>query len=331
MLVSYESEVASSMIGRSLACLTILALVSCAEGGNLDDGDGGGATSSVTGPGSGPGGSGPGTTGTGCSEEICNGKDDNCDGTIDNPDVLNGRPCETGTPGACGAGTTLCQAGVNTCVPNVEPGSQPEICNAIDDDCNNMIDDVDASETCPAQLPDAGNVATWSCTGTCAITACVVGTWDANGSSTDGCECITDQAATTCGASASTTVPVGGMVTLTGVVEMTGSSDWLTFQFEQPGLAQPFHPRVELTNDAGGTYSMDGMGDCAGNAAGCSTNGGANDETGIAATVWEQSYNYVAGAGCCSDTTPRQTVVSVRLYRSTPPACDAYTVTATNQ
>jgi hypothetical protein len=317
------------MIGRLLACMTILASVSCAEGGNLDDGDGGNTGS--TGVNAGGAGTGGGTTGAGCADETCNGKDDNCDGTIDNPDLLNGLPCDTGTPGACGAGTTLCQAGVNTCVPNVEPGSQPEICNAADDDCNNMIDDVDGNDTCPTQHPSAQNVADWSCTGTCAITACTAGSWDFNASADDGCECITDQAATACGAAATTTVPLGGIVALTGVVEMSGSSDWLTFQFDQPTAGLPFHPKVELTNNAGGSYSMDVMVDCAGTAAGCSTTGGANDETGIAATVWEQSYNYVAGAGCCTDTTPRQTVVTVRLNRTTPPACDAYTVTATNQ
>lgn len=325
------------MFGRLCASALILVSLGCAEGGNIDGGGGEAGSTGVGDGGAGPSTgtnnpSGPGTTGTGCFDELCNGKDDNCDGTIDNPDLLNGLPCETGTPGACGAGTTLCQNGVPMCTPSVAPGELPEACNAIDDDCNNVVDDLDASVVCPAENPGAQNVGTWSCTGQCAIMACASGTSDFNETLADGCECITDNAATQCDASATTTVPIGGNVALSGVVETSGQSDWLTFQFDVPAAGQPYHPRVELTNNAGGSYAMDVLVDCAGNAAGCSTTGGANDETGIAASVWEQNYNgYTPGAGCCSDPTPRQSVVRVRVNRTTPAACDVYTVTATNQ
>ncbi len=325
------------MTGRLSASLLILVTAACAEGGNL----GGGGEAGSTGVGNEGGGSspstssmpsGPGSTSTGCVDETCNGKDDNCDGTIDNPELLNGQACETGTPGACGSGTTLCQAGVLSCDPTVQPGEQPEVCNAVDDDCNNEVDDLDANVACAAQNPDAENVESWSCLGECAIVACASATSDFNDTLSDGCECVTDNAASQCDASAVVNVPLGGTVALSGVVETSGNSDWLTFEFQLSGVGQPFHPRVELTNNAGGSYSMDVLVDCAGTAAGCSTSGGANDGTGIAATVWEQNYaGYIPGAGCCSDATPRQSVVRIRVNRTTPPACDAYTVTATNQ
>ena len=50
-------------------------------------------------------------------------------------------------------------------------------------------------------------------------------------------------------------------------------------------------------------------------------------------TVWEQNYNkYVPGPGCCSDNTPRQSSVKVRVYLKAgqTPSCIDYTVTATN-
>jgi hypothetical protein len=325
------------MVGRRCASALIVVLFGCAEGGNLDGGGGeAGSTGVGNDGGAGPststeGTTGPGSTGPGCYDETCNGKDDNCDGTIDNAELLNGLPCETGTPGACGTGTTLCENGVPMCTPSVAPGELPEACNAIDDDCNNVVDDLDANAVCPAENPSAQNVDAWSCTGTCAIMACSSGTSDFNGTLEDGCECVTDNAANQCDASATTTVPVGATVMLSGVVETSGASDWLTFQFDVPGPTYPYHPKIELTNSAGGAYSLDILLDCAGNAAGCSTTGGANDETGIAANVWEQNYaGYTPGPGCCSDPTPRQSVVRVRVNRTTPPACDAYTVTATN-
>ena len=324
------------MTGRVLASALILVSAACAEGGAIDGEGGGDSVSASSGPGSPGSGAGEpsssntSSSGSGCGVETCNAKDDDCNGTIDDPDQLNGLACETGTPGACGSGTTLCQAGVTTCVPNTAPGTQPELCNAIDDDCNNQVDDLDANDVCPTQVPNAQNVATWSCTGECAITACTSGASNFNGSVDDGCECITDSASPNCDASATTTVPIGGTVALSGVVEVTGQSDWLTFQFDMPAANAGYHPRVELTNNAGGSYSMDVLVDCQGTAAGCSTTGGANDETGIAATVWEQNYVYTPGPGCCSDPTPRQSIVRVRINRSTPAACDSYTVTATN-
>jgi MYXO-CTERM domain-containing protein len=50
-----------------------------------------------------------------------------------------GQPCETGKLGVCAAGTLQCKKSVIQCIQNVPEG--PELCNALDDDCNGMVDD----------------------------------------------------------------------------------------------------------------------------------------------------------------------------------------------
>ncbi len=73
------------------------------------------------------------------SDEICDGIDNDCNGTVDDGDPGGGSPCDTGMPGACAAGTTACVMGETTCTADA-PGTA-ESCNGVDDDCNGSIDD----------------------------------------------------------------------------------------------------------------------------------------------------------------------------------------------
>lgn len=70
--------------------------------------------------------------------ELCNGVDDNCNGSIDEPNNLNSinTPCGSDI-GACLPGYLLCSPAINDMVCVDYTGPQPEdVCNGINDDCD---------------------------------------------------------------------------------------------------------------------------------------------------------------------------------------------------
>ncbi len=70
--------------------------------------------------------------------ELCNGLDDDCDGTVDDGNPEGGRACGS-LVGACRPGREVCSAGALVCEGAV--AAVDESCNGIDDDCDGTIDD----------------------------------------------------------------------------------------------------------------------------------------------------------------------------------------------
>ncbi len=75
--------------------------------------------------------------------EACNGLDDDCDGGVD--EALDGGPCASDAPGACGMGTTLCREGAETCTAGTP---RVETCDSVDEDCDGRVDEDSLCEDC---------------------------------------------------------------------------------------------------------------------------------------------------------------------------------------
>src|SRR5262249_46720521 len=74
--------------------------------------------------------------------EVCDNKDNDCDGTIDDGNPDGGGTCSTGLPGVCDPGVMNClTGGMLQCVPKVRPDQLTEICNTLDDNCDGTVDE----------------------------------------------------------------------------------------------------------------------------------------------------------------------------------------------
>jgi len=103
--------------------------------------------------------------------ESCNGRDDDCDGSVDEGDPGGGARCGTGT-GECVRGTEACMGGVIECVGGTGPVA--ETCNTRDDDCDGSVDE----ETDFMRDPRNCGACGVTCGLPHAITACDMGSCD---------------------------------------------------------------------------------------------------------------------------------------------------------
>ena len=92
--------------------------------------------------------------------EVCNGKDDNCDGQTDE-DFAIGAPCVAGK-GVCAAtGVNQCSGGQAVCSAKPKTGSA-EKCDGLDNDCNGAVDegcDDDQDGFCDKGMPFVNSLA----------------------------------------------------------------------------------------------------------------------------------------------------------------------------
>lgn len=97
-------------------------------------------------------------------EEVCNQRDDDCDGTEDEIEMGD---CDTQMRGICAQGLLMCRGAIGVCEVQNPPVN--ETCNGLDDDCDGNTDEIPSSECFPADATgctrDADGV--YTCSGLC--------------------------------------------------------------------------------------------------------------------------------------------------------------------
>lgn len=73
--------------------------------------------------------------------ENCDGKDNDCDGEVDEDFPLFGLPCDGSDTDQCANGTWDCLAGGKVVCHQDEPSGLIEVCNGEDDDCDGQVDE----------------------------------------------------------------------------------------------------------------------------------------------------------------------------------------------
>jgi hypothetical protein len=253
--------------------------------------------------------------------EVCNGKDDDCNGTADDGIApvtcgsgvcANTAPgCVGGVPGVCipkdlgieSCGVGECVNFVSKCIGGVPQTCMPkptkvETCNGKDDDCNGTDDDGPPLTMCPP--PAGGTVTLTSCTsGMCKIATCAVGKADVDGNYANGCECTDKLAPSECTAPYDMgTVAVGAFQEYkTANLPVTGRSVWVKVTFLNARSNKISNPRLELRMAAPWTGTpaeqplvMDIItgGTCSGSAPAC---GGSGEGSATNKTDFNFRYN----------------------------------------
>jgi len=94
--------------------------------------------------------------------EVCDGEDNDCDGTPDDGNPGAGVACNTGLAGVCAAGATACQNGAIACTQQVTASA--ETCDGLDNNCNGSIDEgFDVGGVCTNGLGICRRTGIWIC------------------------------------------------------------------------------------------------------------------------------------------------------------------------
>lgn len=138
------------------------------------------------------------------AQEICDGRDNNCDGVFER-DLDNDGHLDPNSLCAIAVNGDLPLDDCNDLSPHIYTGA-PERCDGMDNDCDSLTDErSDADLICATRL---GVLAGFCLDGACAVTACEPLMGDCNDADADGCETDLSASAGNCGA-CGRTCPLG--------------------------------------------------------------------------------------------------------------------------
>jgi hypothetical protein len=187
------------------------------------------------------------------TDVTCDGRDGDCDGSIDEDYIVTATTCGVGECSATGA--LECQGGaeVDTCMPET-PAADDATCDGLDNDCDGSTDEDFTSTPTTCGVGECSATGATTCVGGVEGDTCTPGTPAADDATCDGldndCDGSTDEdylvTATTCGV---------GECSATGALECQGGAEVDT--------CTPGTPAAEvcdnLDNDCDGTTDEGGV------------------------------------------------------------------------
>lgn len=283
--------------------------------------------------------------------EVCDGKDNDCDGTVDEENSdgcipyfldqdADGFGVDDKFQCLCAASppySALVAGDCNDNVASIAP-FKPELCDNIDNDCDGETDEGSAEELCGVTK----NGVTACVGGQCVVGDCTPGFYDIDFDPSNGCECkapTIEVSGPVCQKANDLGVLPDNSATITvqGNAVYADESDWYTFKgVDGPdsGNCDSYHVRIRFLWNPGNAYVFDvHRGSCAAGDQQCAQG---------ADYVWRTDF-FEGGKGecpClpgvtkdfhnkCSDNTAQY---YVRVFRKpdVDPSCDGYNLEITN-